>query len=58
MGAAGAERTDIKNRRGKRFRQGGLIEFRIMGERDDGGARIGLRVLIAPADAWIQEPRA
>jgi hypothetical protein len=25
--------------------------------RDDDGARIGLRVLVAPADAWIQEPR-
>jgi hypothetical protein len=25
--------------------------------RGDGGERIGLRVLIAPADAWIQEPR-
>jgi HIRAN domain len=26
--------------------------------RDEDGRRIGLRVLIAPADAWIQEPRA
>ena len=26
--------------------------------RDDDGARIGLRVLLAPADAWVQEPRA
>ena len=26
--------------------------------RDDDGRRIGLRVLIAPPDAWIQEPRA
>jgi HIRAN domain len=26
--------------------------------RDDEGRRIGLRVLIAPPDAWIQEPRA
>jgi hypothetical protein len=25
--------------------------------RGDDGRRIGLRVLIAPADAWIQEPR-
>ena len=25
--------------------------------RDDEGRRIGLHVLIAPADAWIQEPR-
>jgi hypothetical protein len=25
--------------------------------RDDDGARIGLRVLLAPADAWVQEPR-
>jgi hypothetical protein len=25
--------------------------------RGDGGRRIGLRVLLAPADAWIQEPR-
>jgi hypothetical protein len=25
--------------------------------RDDEGARIGLRVLIAPRDAWIQDPR-
>jgi len=25
--------------------------------RDEDGARIGLRVLLAPADAWIQEPR-
>jgi len=25
--------------------------------RDDDGARIGLRVLLAPAAAWIQEPR-
>ena len=25
--------------------------------RDDGGRRIGLRVLIAPPDAWIQDPR-
>ena len=25
--------------------------------RDDNGRRIGLRVLIAPPDAWIQEPR-
>jgi HIRAN domain len=24
---------------------------------DANGARIGLRVLVAPADAWIQEPR-
>jgi hypothetical protein len=26
--------------------------------RDDEGRRIGLRVLLAPADAWIQEPRS
>ena len=26
--------------------------------RDDGGSRVGLRVLIAPAGAWIQEPRS
>jgi hypothetical protein len=26
--------------------------------RDEDGRRIGLRVLIAPGDAWIQEPRA
>jgi HIRAN domain-containing protein len=26
--------------------------------RDENGQRIGLRVLIAPSDAWIQEPRA
>lgn len=26
--------------------------------RDDDGRRAGLRVLIAPPDAWIQEPRA
>ena len=26
--------------------------------RDEHGRRIGLRVLLAPADAWIQEPRA
>jgi HIRAN domain len=26
--------------------------------RDDDGRRIGLRVLLAPADAWVQEPRA
>ncbi|HZC75533.1 MAG TPA: HIRAN domain-containing protein [Gaiellaceae bacterium] len=25
--------------------------------RGDEGARIGLRVLVAPADAWIQDPR-
>ena len=25
--------------------------------RDDDGRRIGLRVLLAPAEAWIQEPR-
>jgi hypothetical protein len=25
--------------------------------RDEDGARVGLRVLIAPPDAWIQEPR-
>ena len=25
--------------------------------RDEQGVRIGLRVLLAPADAWIQEPR-
>ena len=25
--------------------------------RDEDGRRIGLRVLIAPGDAWIQEPR-
>jgi hypothetical protein len=25
--------------------------------RDDDGLRVGLRVLLAPADAWIQEPR-
>jgi hypothetical protein len=25
--------------------------------RDDDGRRIGLRVLVAPRDAWIQEPR-
>jgi len=25
--------------------------------RDDGGRRVGLRVLLAPPDAWIQEPR-
>jgi HIRAN domain len=25
---------------------------------DDAGRRIGLRVLIAPPDAWIQEPRS
>jgi hypothetical protein len=26
--------------------------------RDDAGRRVGLRVLIAPAGAWIQEPRS
>jgi hypothetical protein len=26
--------------------------------RDDDGRRIGLRVLLAPAGAWVQEPRA
>jgi HIRAN domain len=26
--------------------------------RDETGRRVGLRVLIAPADAWIQEPRS
>jgi HIRAN domain len=26
--------------------------------RGDDGQRIGLRVLLAPADAWVQEPRA
>ena len=26
--------------------------------RGEGGRRIGLRVLLAPADAWVQEPRA
>jgi hypothetical protein len=26
--------------------------------RGEDGARIGLRVLLAPADAWVQEPRA
>ena len=26
--------------------------------RDDAGGRVGLRVLLAPADAWIQEPRS
>jgi HIRAN domain-containing protein len=26
--------------------------------RDDDGRRVGLRVLIAPPDAWIQDPRA
>jgi hypothetical protein len=26
--------------------------------RDEAGHRLGLRVLLAPADAWIQEPRA
>jgi hypothetical protein len=25
--------------------------------RDDDGHRIGLRILLAPADAWVQEPR-
>jgi hypothetical protein len=25
--------------------------------RDEDGRRVGLRVLLAPADAWIQEPR-
>ena len=25
--------------------------------RDEKGARIGLRVLLAPADAWVQEPK-
>ncbi|HET7567909.1 MAG TPA: HIRAN domain-containing protein [Gaiellaceae bacterium] len=25
--------------------------------RDEDGRRVGLRVLVAPADAWIQEPR-
>ena len=26
--------------------------------RDEDGKRVGLRVLVAPADAWVQEPRA
>lgn len=26
--------------------------------RGEDGARIGLRILLAPADAWVQEPRA
>lgn len=26
--------------------------------RGEGGRRIGLRVLLAPADAWVQEPRS
>jgi hypothetical protein len=26
--------------------------------RGDDGRRIGLRVLLAPGDAWIQEPRS
>jgi hypothetical protein len=30
-----------------------LWEFRD----DEGGRRIGLRVLLVPADAWVQEPR-
>jgi hypothetical protein len=25
--------------------------------RDEGGSRIGLRLLLAPPDAWVQEPR-
>jgi hypothetical protein len=25
--------------------------------RDEGGRRVGLRVLLAPANAWVQEPR-
>jgi HIRAN domain len=50
--------------------QGGYVPAEIAGElrgdeqaislwefRDDHGRRIGLRVLIAPVDAWIQEPR-
>jgi HIRAN domain len=26
--------------------------------RDEDGRRVGLRVLLAPADAWVQEPRS
>jgi hypothetical protein len=26
--------------------------------RDDDGRRVGLRVLLVPADAWVQEPRS
>jgi HIRAN domain-containing protein len=26
--------------------------------RDEDGLRVGLRVLLAPADAWVQEPRS
>ena len=26
--------------------------------RDEDGNRVGLRVLLAPADAWIQEPKS
>ena len=26
--------------------------------RDEDGRRVGLRVLVVPAQAWIQEPRA
>ena len=26
--------------------------------RSEDGARVGLRILLAPADAWIQEPRS
>jgi HIRAN domain len=26
--------------------------------RDEEGRRVGLRILIAPPDAWVQEPRA
>ena len=50
--------------------QGGYVPAEVAGDvrgdeqavalwefRDDEGRRIGLRVLIAPADAWIQEPR-
>jgi hypothetical protein len=51
--------------------QGGYVPADVAGEicgdeqavalwefRDDAGRRIGLRILLAPGDAWIQVPRA
>ena len=38
--------------------QGGEQAVSLWEFRDDDGTRVGLRVLLAPVDAWIQEPKS
>ena len=55
---SGACRPATSRPRSRRSSRGDEQAVSLWEFRDEDGRRIGLRVLLAPADAWIQEPRA